>query len=125
MGRIWPKAIAVKSGSQGGPFDFRCGFQHQGPQAGAASVQHFEQVAAREIVANPNFYRSRMRFGLIGAPILFAVAALGFVLGPGDVSNGDVSIPSLMVIIGMVAGGAMLVLSLAAWLLDRAQARKR
>jgi len=88
-------------------------------------VKHFEQVAAREIVANPNFYRSRMRFGLIGAPIFFAVAALGFVPGPSDMSDGDVSIPSLMVIIGMVAGGAMLILVLAAWLLDRAQARKR
>jgi hypothetical protein len=88
-------------------------------------VTHFERVAAREIIANPNFYRGRMRFGLIGAPIVLAIAALGFALGPNDVSDGSITVPSLMVIIGIVTGIAMLILALAAWLLDRAQARKR
>lgn len=88
-------------------------------------VTHYERVLTGEVIANPNFYQSRMRFGLIGAPIFLAVAALGFVLGTNDVGEGAISIPSLMVIIGLVTGIAMLVLALAAWLLGRAQARKR
>ncbi|RYG28800.1 MAG: hypothetical protein EON93_17870, partial [Burkholderiales bacterium] len=43
-------------------------------------VTHFSCVAAREIAANPDFYRSRIRFGMLAAPVCFAVAALGFVL---------------------------------------------
>lgn len=88
-------------------------------------VAHFQQVSAGTVIANPDFYRRRMRIGLIGAPIFLAIAALGFVLGPNDMSSGDISIPSLMIIIGLVAGIAMLVLALAAWLLDGAQRRKR
>lgn len=88
-------------------------------------VAHFERVGAGTIITNPNFYRSRVRFGLIAAPIFFAIAASGFVLGPNDMSDGSVSIPSLMVIIGLASGIAMLILALAAWLLGRAQLRKR
>jgi hypothetical protein len=97
------------------------------PLAGADAagvVAHFEEVVAGKIIANPDFYRTRVRFGLIGAPIFLAVAALGFVLGPNDVSDGDISIPSLMVIFGLVIGIAMLVLALAARLLGGAQRRK-
>lgn len=65
-----------------------------------------------------------MRFGLIGAPIFLAIAALGFVLGPNDVSDGSVSMPSLMVIIGLAAGIAMLLLALAARLLEWSAAPK-
>jgi hypothetical protein len=91
----------------------------------AKVVAHFQQVSAGTVIANPDFYRSRMRIGLIGAPIFLAIAALGFVLGPNDMSNGDISIPSLMIIIGLVAGVGMLILALAAKLLDGAQRRKR
>lgn len=88
-------------------------------------LEHFQGVCAGEVIANPNFYRSRMRFGLIGAPVMFAIAALGFVLAPNDVGDGVVSAPSLMAIAGAVFGIALLVLALAAWLMGRAQARKR
>ena len=88
-------------------------------------VAHFQQVSAGTIIANPDFYRRRVRIGLIGAPVFLAIAALGFVLGPKDMSNGDISIPTLMVIIGLVAGIAMLIFALAAWLLDGAQRRTR
>ena len=87
-------------------------------------VAHFEGVGAGKIIANPDFYRRRMRFGLTAAPIFLAIAAVGFVLGPNDVSDGSVSIPSLMVITGIVFSVAALVLALAAGLLDRAQRRK-
>lgn len=95
-----------------------------GAQA-AAVVRHFENVSVGKVIANPNFYRSRMRVGLIGAPIFLAIAAVGFMLAPNDVGEGNVSAPSLMVIIGLVAGIAMLVLALAATMLERAQGRKR
>ena len=62
-----------------------------------------------------------MRVGLIGAPTFLAIAALGFVLGPNDMSEGSMSISSLMVIIGLVAGITMLILALAAKLLGRVQ----
>lgn len=91
----------------------------------AKVVAHFQQVSTGTVIAKPDFYRSRMRTGLIGAPIFLAIAALGFVLGPSDMSAGDISIPSLMAIIGIVAGIAMLTLALAAKLLDNAQRRKR
>lgn len=94
------------------------------PEA-ARVVAHFESVRTGAVIANPNFYRRRMRIGLIGAPVFFAIAALGFVLGPDDMSNGDISIPGLMVIIGIAVGVTMLILALAAWLLDGAQRRKR
>lgn len=91
----------------------------------AKVVAHFEQVGAGKVIANPNFYRRRVRFGLIGAPISLAIAALGFALGPDDMSNGSISIPTLMVIFGLVSGIAMLILAAAAKRLDGAQRRER
>ena len=90
----------------------------------AKVVAHFERVGAREIIVNPHFYRSRMRFGLIAAPICFAVAAVGFVLGATEGGADSVSIPTLMFVIGIVLGIAMLILALAAGLLGGAQLRK-
>lgn len=90
----------------------------------ARVVTHFAGVGAGKILANPDFYRTRVRIGLIGAPIFFAIAALGFVLAPDDFSDGSISIPSLMLIIGFVAGITMLILALAAKLLGGAQRRK-
>jgi hypothetical protein len=89
-------------------------------------VTHFSRVAAREIVANPDFYRSRIRFGLIAAPVCFAVAALGFVLRSILGGSEDGLDPAtLLIIIGLIAGVTALVLALAAKLLDNAQRRKR
>jgi hypothetical protein len=95
----------------------------------ARAVTYFEEMSAGKMIANPNFYRTRLRVGLIGAPTFLAIAALGFVLGPNDMSEGSMSISSLMVIIGLVAGITMLILALAAKLLGgcsgRAQERQR
>lgn len=91
----------------------------------AEVVAHFERVRAGQVIANPGFYPSRIRFGLIAAPIFLAIAAVGVALSPNDVGNGDISIPSLMVIVGLVMGIAALILALAAWMLARAQRGKR
>lgn len=87
----------------------------------ARAVIYFEEMSAGKMIANPNFYRTRLWVGLIGAPTFLAIAALGFVLGPNDMSEGSMSISSLMVIIGLVAGITMLILALAAKLLGRVQ----
>lgn len=92
---------------------------------GARVLDYYRRVLAREIIVNEGFYRGRMRFGLIAAPICFAVAAAGFVMksiGAGD-DSGDLS--GLLIGIGIVFGTAMLILALAAWLLSQAQRRKR
>lgn len=90
----------------------------------AKVVTHFERVVAGEVIANPDFYGRRVRIGLIGAPICFAIAAAGFVLRSifgSDESGFDASI---LIIIGVVAGIAMLVLAGAASLLGRSQRRR-
>lgn len=87
-----------------------------GPEA-ARVLDHYKRVAAREIILNPGFYRRRMRVGLIGAPICFAVAAIGYLL------DGD-GLPDLMLGLGILLGGAMSILALAAWGMSRAQLRK-
>jgi hypothetical protein len=90
-----------------------------GAEAAAARVlDHFRRVLAREIIVNPHFYRRRMRIGLIGAPICFAIALVGYLL------DGD-GLPDIMLALGMLIGVAMLVLALVAWKLDQAQRRKR
>jgi 4-amino-4-deoxy-L-arabinose transferase-like glycosyltransferase len=82
-------------------------------------------VAAREIVASPNFYRSRIRGGLIAAVVGFAVAALGFVLRSVLGSREDGLDATLVIAIGLVVAGGGLVLALLAKLLDNKQRAKR
>lgn|GEM_PF-1688918 len=92
---------------------------------GARILEHYRRVLAREIIVNEGFYRGRMRFGLIAAPICFAVAAAGFAMksiGAGN-DSGDLSV--LLIAIGIVFGTAMLILALAARLLSQAQLRRR
>ena len=86
--------------------------------AAARVIDHFRRVLAREIIVNPGFYRRRMRIGLIGAPICFAIALIGYLL------DGD-GLPDIMLGLGILIGGAMLILGLVAWRLGQAQLRKR
>ncbi|MDP3494609.1 MAG: hypothetical protein Q8R82_15980 [Hyphomonadaceae bacterium] len=104
--------------------ELRIPASQQASAAAAKVVTHFEQVAAGTIIADPNFYRRRMRIGLIAAPIFFAIAAAGFVLSSivGDNSGFD---PTILIAIGLVFGIASLILAGGAWLLGRAQLRKR
>lgn len=87
-------------------------------------VAHFEQVRAGKIIANPGFYSRRIRIGLIAAPIFFAIAAIGFVL-QSTIGASDTFDPIILIAIGLVFGIASLILALGAWLLGRAQMRKR
>jgi hypothetical protein len=83
-------------------------------------VDHFGRVQAGRIVVNPGFYRGRMRFGLMAAPIFFAVAAVGLFLDRNGIGSGE-DIPAVLIAIGTVFGVAMLILALAAWRLGRGQ----
>jgi len=87
-------------------------------------LDHFRRVEAREIVVNPNFYRSRMRFGLFAAPFCFAAAAAGFAMKSAGYEDPD-DIAGLLIGLGILLGGAMAILALAAWRLGRAQRRGR
>jgi hypothetical protein len=83
----------------------------------AKVVDHFRRVTAREIVINASRYRRLMRVGLVGAPICFAIAVLGYWL------DGD-GLPDLMLGLGILLGIAMLVLARTAWAMEQAQHRK-
>jgi hypothetical protein len=93
--------------------------------AAAGVLDHFRRVELREIVVNRDFYPSRIRIGLIAAPVCFAVAGFGFLLkSRGAVIAGGVD-PGILIVGGLVFGIGALVLALAASALSRAQLRGR
>jgi len=92
----------------------------------ARVLGHYQRVAAGQFV-NPRLARQRRVVGrivMIGTPIFFAVAAVGFVLkSKGMYSDGN-DISGMLIIIGILVGGGMLIVALAAWRLGRTQLRK-
>lgn len=91
----------------------------------ARMVEHFGRVRTGEVIANPNFYRRRVKIGLIAAPVCFAIAAFGFLMNTGGGDADEISVPILMIAVGLIFGIGALILALAAKLLDNAQSRKR
>ena len=104
--------------------ELRIPASQQASAAAAQVVTHFEQVGAGTIIADPNFYRRRIRIGLIAAPIFLTIAALGFVLS-SILENNSGFDPIILIAIGLVFGLASLILAGAATLLERRQIRKR
>jgi hypothetical protein len=90
----------------------------------ARVLGHYQRVDAREVIVHQGFYRGRMRFGLIAAPICFAVAAVGFVMELTEGDTGSGPVPGLLIGIGILFGTALLILALAAKRLSQAQLRK-
>lgn len=88
-------------------------------------VTHFQKVQTGGGVANPDFYRRRVRLGLIAAPICFVAAAVGFALQPKEIDPQSLSVATLVFAVGLVFGIAALILAIAAKLLDSAQRRRR
>jgi hypothetical protein len=89
-------------------------------------LRHFQQVDARKLVVNPGFYLSRIRVGLIAAPVCFALAALGFWLGQqagGDETTDIVGLT--LAVSGVMFGFGGLILAAAAWTLRQGQVRRR
>lgn len=86
-------------------------------------VDHYRRVLAGTVVANPNFYRRRIRIGLIGAAMFLPVALIGLMLElNGAPDRGD--LPSILLIVGIILGGTAMILALLAAYLDRRQRRR-
>ena len=96
-----------------------------GREEGVKVLNHYQQVDAREIVVNPGFYLSRIRWGLVGAPICFIIAALGVAIEASPWGDGWELWTVPMAVGGVVAGIGGLVLAGIAWSLRQAQLRKR
>jgi hypothetical protein len=86
--------------------------------AAARVLDHFRKVAAGELLVHGHYFPRLVRIGLIGAPLCFAVAGLGYVL------DGD-GVPDLMLGLGILFGGAFAVLALVARTMAKAQRRER
>jgi hypothetical protein len=86
-----------------------------------AALAHFRAVLAGETIVNPDFYRSRIRFGLIAAPLSGIIGLLGYALLGNEAQTGEISMAILMVALGTGGTVAALLLALLAWRLDRKQ----
>ena len=93
-------------------------------RADAARVlDHYKRVDSHEIVVNPGFYKGRMRFGLIAAPVCFVAAALGYLMQEAGIATIEVNL--VLMIGGIIAGlGALVLALIAAWLSHLQYARR-
>jgi len=83
-------------------------------------LDHFRRVGNREVVVNPDFYRLRIRIGLIFASIGTILAALGFWLAARARRSGDQEIENLaegLAVCSSIVAVAGLVLAAIAWTL--------
>ena len=106
--------------------------QHVGvlrvPIAPAAMLQaekvqdHFRKVENRELIVQPDFWRRRIRWGLIAAVISATIAAIGFGLEGLDVETGMLSV--LMAVSGTIAAIGGIVLAFLGWVLHLRQHEK-
>src|SRR5262249_46746105 len=97
-----------------------------GSAAAARVFGHYQRVEAGGFI-NPRLARRRRlvkRIGMIGAPIFFAVAAVGFVLKAKGMYSDSNDVSGLLIIIGILIGGGMLIVALAAWRLGQAPLRR-
>ena len=97
------------------------------PIAGDAAVpaarvlEHYQDVVARRTIVKPDFWRRRVRWGLIGATIGALLSATGFAL---QAAKAELDmIPLGMAVIGAVVVVAGLILALLASALGRFQRR--
>jgi hypothetical protein len=90
----------------------------------ARVLDHYKRVNSRELVVNPGFYRGRMRFGLIAAPICFVAAAVGVVLQVRGIdANGELNL--ILVVAGVIGGiGALILAGIAKYLSWRQHTRR-
>lgn len=82
----------------------------------AKVLRHYEDVIARRTIVRPNFWRTRIKIGLIAAAVSAAIAALGFALiGMSEI------LALVMMIAGVIFTFAGLVLASLAWLFEKQQ----
>jgi hypothetical protein len=85
-------------------------------------LEHYRRPETGTIAADPDFYASRVRFGLIAAPICLLFAGAGFVLS--RLAPEDNILPMLMMIFGGVFGVGALLIALLAAIIGRVKRRR-
>jgi len=85
----------------------------------AKVLVHYEDVMARRTIVKPNFWRTRIKIGLIGAAVFAVVALIGF--GLNGVSDELNIVALVMAIVGTIFALGGLVLAGLAWLLLKYQ----
>ena len=80
----------------------------------AKVLAHYEDVMARRTIVKPNFWRIRIKIGLIGAAVGAAAAAIGFSLS--DMNQALADVPLIMAVAGTMVALGGLVLAFAAWM---------
>lgn len=129
-----PPAIAFRTiSTSANRFSFRTwGGALRIPVSHAASAEaakvldHYRRVSASGIV-NPALQRRRRlvgRISMIGAPIFFSVAAIGFVMKSNGMYSDANDVSGLLIVLGLMVGGAMLIVAMIAWQLGRGQPRR-
>lgn len=87
-----------------------------------AVLAHYQAVLRGDVIVHPNFWKARIKGGLIVAAVSAACAATGFLLLDRNAALHDA--PEIMMITGVLAGGGGLLVALIAWARDRAQSRR-
>jgi hypothetical protein len=85
----------------------------------AKVLSHYEDVVARRTIVRPNFWRVRIKIGLIAAAVFSSIAVLGYALN--GMNEELAQAPLIMMIVGAIFGGAGLVLASLAWLFQKQQ----
>ena len=89
-------------------------------------LDHYRQVSASGAV-HPTLQRRRRlvgRISMIGAPIFFAIAAVGFVLKSKGMYSDSNDFSGLLIGLGVLVGGAMSIVALIVWKLGQGRPRK-
>lgn len=89
-------------------------------------LDHFRRVGSREVIVNADFYRSRIRIGLISASVGTILTALGFLLAERARRSGDQDMENLgegVAVGSLIVAVAGLVVAAVAWRLRQRQYR--
>ena len=92
---------------------------HNAGDAAARILAHYQDVIDRRTIVKPDFWRRRVRWGLIGAVIAALISGAGFALEAGDAELGIV--PLVMAVAGAVTAVGGLILATLAALIGRFQ----
>lgn len=101
------------------PGTLRIPIAHDAGAAAAKVLAHYQDVIGRRTIVKPDFWRRRVRWGLVAALIAGLVSAAGFALEAGDAELGEV--PLVMAVAGAVSAVGGLVLALLAAAIGRFQ----
>ncbi len=95
------------------------------PVASDAAIQaekvagHFQAVLRGEVIVHPDFWKRRIRFGLVGAAVCAGLAGLGFLLA--DRNDELDNIPLFLAVAGTIMAIGGLILALKSWSFDRSR----